>query len=91
MASVKAELKQGSQPQSTILSLIIKENPNFNLSFGIDNYGAFNSGEIQRNTSVTIIVSQEMAIAFPVNFSYRKEVNKLLLTINYPLILSMVF
>ena len=54
MASVKAELKQGTQPQSTILSLIIKENPNLNVNFGIDNYGAFNSGEIQGNTSFNI-------------------------------------
>ena len=53
-ASVKAELKPGSKPQSTILSLEIVENPNFNLSFGIDNYGAFNSGEIEGDANFTI-------------------------------------
>ena len=53
-ASVKAELKPGSQPQSSFLSLKIVENPNFNLSFAIDNYGAYNSGEIEGKTQFTI-------------------------------------
>ena len=53
-ASVEAQLKQGSQPQSSILSMKIVENPNFNLTFGIDNYGAFNSGEIEGDANFTI-------------------------------------
>ena len=53
-ASVKAELKPGSQLQSTVLNLEIVENPHFDLSFGIDNYGAFNSGENQAQTGLTI-------------------------------------
>ena len=53
-ASVKAELKPGLQPQSTVLNLEIRENPNLNFSFGMDNYGAYNSGEIQANTSWTL-------------------------------------
>lgn len=53
-ASVKAELKPGSEPQSSFLSLAIVENPNFNLSFAMDNYGAYNSGEIEGDIQFTL-------------------------------------
>ena len=53
-AQIKAELKPGNQPQSSVLNLEIVENPNLNLSLGVDNYGAYNSGEIEADMSFTI-------------------------------------
>jgi hemolysin activation/secretion protein len=53
-SDISSTLTRGTRPNSSILTINVVENNRFNLKIEANNYGAFNSGENQLETSVKI-------------------------------------